>query len=136
MAKHLDLLGILYMVYGAFQLSIACLIGGLYGVMGAGVALVGVIEQGGGAIFGGGLMLVFAMLMGVLLLIQPVLAFFAAVGIRRRTTTGRILGLVVAALSIMNVPIGTALGIFALVVLVDKEAAAEFTAEGRAEYFE
>jgi hypothetical protein len=135
MARHLDLLGMLFFVYAAFQTSIACVVGGLYGLMGGGVALMGVVEQEGEAILMGGVMLFFAMFMGIMLLIQPVLAMLAAVGIRRRTTTGRILGLIAACLFLLNIPLGTALGIFALFVLVDKEAAAEFTPEGRLEHF-
>ncbi|TNE84885.1 MAG: hypothetical protein EP330_28190 [Deltaproteobacteria bacterium] len=135
MAQHIDLVAILIAIYGVFQLGIACLVGLIYGGMGSGVALVGALEGEIGALIGGGVFIVFAVFIGLLLLIQPILAFFAASGLRRRTQMGRILAFIVAALAVMNMPIGTIVGIFTFVVLIDKEAAAEFSNEGRAEYF-
>lgn len=43
---------------------------------------------------------------------------FAIVGILKRTSWGRILGIIVCALSLINFPIGTVIGIFGLVAFI------------------
>ena len=49
--------------------------------------------------------------------------------LRRRAPWSRIGALVLGCVGLMNVPLGTALGVFAIVVLVDKDVQAEFEAE-------
>lgn len=135
MVQHIDTVAILFLCYAIFQLSIACFVGGIYGLMGGGVMAIGAIEGEVEALIGGGFFVFISVVLFIIMLLQPVLALLAAMGIRRRTTMGRILGFIVAALAVLNMPIGTVVGIFGFVVLLDKEAAAEFTNDGRAEYF-
>ena len=57
--------------------------------------------------------------------------FFAGYGLLKRRVWGRILGIVVAALDLFNIPIGTAFGIYSLWVLTEQRAEAYFgAAEG------
>ena len=59
---------------------------------------------------------------------DAVLAFFVGFSLLRRRPWGRTLGIVVAILSLLKFPIGTALGIYTLWVLVPAESAAEYDA--------
>lgn len=52
--------------------------------------------------------------------------FAAAYGLQQRAGWGRILGLVVGALLLLSFPVGTAIGIWAFMVLLDKDNAAAF----------
>lgn len=135
MARHIDTVAVMLFIYALLQLSIACMVGGIYGAMGAGSAVIGVIEGEEGMVVMGGVFVVIAVFLGMMMLLQPLLAFFAAVGLRRRTHLGRILAIIACALALLNIPLGTIVGIFGFVVLIDKEAAAEFSDDGREEYF-
>lgn len=126
MAKHIDVLGLLFWCYGAFQLLVAAIIVVIYGFMGVGMGAVGISEGEDEMALVGGFFLFFALLLGGLMVVQALLPILAGLGVRRRTNWGRILGIITAALSLMSIPFGTALGIYAFVVLLDKEAAAEF----------
>ncbi len=54
----------------------------------------------------------------------------AGIGLLRRASWGRILALVVAFLSLINFPVGTAVGIYAIWVLLQSEAEGFFRSEG------
>lgn len=135
MARYIDTVAILFVVYAIFQIAIACMVGGIYGLLGGGVMAVGVVESEPEAMIGGGLFVALSIFIVVIMAIQPVLALIAASGLRRRTQLGRILGIIVCALAVLNMPLGTIVAIFGFIVLIDKEASAEFSAEGKAEYF-
>jgi hypothetical protein len=126
MAKYTDIVGWLWIGYGVFQLVIAVLLGlamfGFGGLMGAAGMSGGDDEL---AVVGG----IYALIGPVVAILVggfAVLDIAAGIGIRRRTSWGRILGFVVAVLSLSSIPIGLAMGIFTFVVLLDAEAAAEF----------
>ncbi len=130
MLKHVDLLGILFILYGVFQVFIALFILLIYlgigGLMGAGGASSGDEEMliiGGIMAGSGGLV---ACIVGVL----AVPTLLTGVGIRRRSGWARIAGLVIGALSLTSFPFGTALGVFALIVLLDKEVGVAFKGGG------
>jgi hypothetical protein len=56
------------------------------------------------------------------------LAFLVGFSLLRRKPWGRVLGIVVAILSLLKFPVGTALGIYTLWVLVPAESAMEYDA--------
>lgn len=125
MRKHIQILGILNLVWGSFgavaALVVLLVFGGILGVIGiaaghdpdASIAapIVGLV---GGAIF-------------LLLLITSVPSIVAGIGLLRFAPWARILGIVLSALHLVNVPLGTALGIYGLWVLLSDETASVFS---------
>ncbi len=51
----------------------------------------------------------------------------AGIGILKRRNWGRIIGLVLAAINLLNIPFGTALGIYTLWVLLNQESESVFS---------
>lgn len=131
MARYLDLTAFLFVGWGVFQLVIALAMGGLYALMGLGAMVAGSAEGEASVVVMGAVFLFLGLFLGLFVAASAVPAFAAAVGIRRRVPWGRIVGFIAAALGMMNFPIGTAVGVFALVVLLDKEAGAEFSEANR-----
>ena len=128
MTKHIDLLGVAFIAYGALELLGVGLVG-LIGVgLGDGFGYLGV-SMGDpelavvGGLYGG--IFIVAAAFELVFAIPKVLVGTA---LRRRTPWARIGGLVLGCMALMNIPLGTLLGVFAIVVLVDKDVAAEFTA--------
>lgn len=125
--QKLDTLGMLMMLYGGFQLFVAGVVVLLYGGMG-GLMLIGSITEGdGGLAAGGGLFVVMALFVGLILLVYTGMYVAAGVGMRRRKPWSRVLGLIGGALAILSFPIGTALGVYAFMVLLGDDAAKELT---------
>jgi hypothetical protein len=128
MRKHVQILGILNIVWGAVGLMGAIIVmlvfGGAAGIIGlaaghesgAGIAIpiVGVV---GGFIF-------------LILLITSLPAILAGVGLLQFASWGRILAIIVSALHLLNLPFGTALGIYGLWVLVGRETSSLFGSGG------
>ena len=63
---------------------------------------------------------------GGLVLIKAAVGFIAGWGLLQRETWARVAALVVAFISLFNVPIGTALGIYTLWVLLPADSSAEY----------
>lgn len=124
MRKHIQILGILNLVWGSVGVAAALVVvlvfGGILGAIGiaaghdpdASIAapIVGLV---GGAIL-------------LLLLVTSVPSIVAGIVLLRVTPWARILGIIVSALHLVNVPLGTALGIYGLWVLLSREAASAF----------
>ncbi len=108
---HLKVIGALFIVWGALVLLaglvllLAAAYGGAVGESQSG-------QEGVFAIAAGAGMLVFAVL-----LVVGLPALLAGIGILQRREWGRILGIIVAGISLLNFPFGTAFGIYALVIL-------------------
>jgi hypothetical protein len=115
MEQHVKILGILNIVWGAFGalcgLIILMVFGGAYGIVGsvafhkpeASVALPFI------AIIGG--------VISVLLLVLSAPSIIAGIGLIFFRPWARILTIVVSILHLLNIPLGTALGIYGLWVL-------------------
>jgi hypothetical protein len=61
-----------------------------------------------------------------LLILQAVLAFFAAWGLLERQSWGRIVAIVAGILALLHIPFGTALGVYTLWVLLPASSEAEY----------
>jgi uncharacterized membrane protein (DUF2068 family) len=70
---------------------------------------------------------------GLLVLAKGVFSFAAGWGLLRRESWARILALVMACISLLNVPFGTAIGIYTLWVLMSPNAEQEYQALGPAD---
>ena len=118
MAQHVKILGILHIVFGGL-----CVLGGLIAllVLGGIAGLVGASDQSQDAqtaipILGGigGLVFVICLIVGLPGLI-------GGVGLIQFKAWARILVIVLSALDLLNIPLGTALGIYGFWVLLNRE---------------
>lgn len=124
MEGHIKAVGILNIIMGAFGILIALAIllafGGIAGIVGASgdpeaqvaIPILGVI---GFAIF-------------VIVAVTSLPLLIAGWGILNYREWARILGIVLAAINLLNVPIGTAIGVYSLWVLVQDRTAQMFRA--------
>ena len=117
MATHVKALGVIYIVMGAIgilgALTVLLVFGGLAGLAGGVTepeARFAVPILGG---LGGFLFLI------VLVLSLP--AVIAGIGLLQFKPWGRILGIIMSAINLLNVPIGTAIGIYGLWALLNRE---------------
>lgn len=124
-ARHAHLLGILWIAYSALSL-----IGGVI-LMIVGHTLFGPLGlpsmPGGPPLFLRPLLSAIA----VVLICKAGLGIASGLGLLQRQDWGRILAIVLGAISLINVPFGTALGIYTLWVLVSPGADKEYEALAR-----
>ena len=124
--RHLHLLAILWLVYGAF------------GLVGAGILMLVA-----NTIFAGFIpfgpprppvpTFVHPLLMGVawFVLCKAAGSIISGIGLLQRASWARILTIVVALFSLLNMPLGTALGIYSLWVLLSPNSDREYEAMAR-----
>ena len=118
MKLHVTILGWLYVVGSAFFLVLG-LIGFVF------LAGIGILSGDPEA----ARILPFIGLIGIILFtVLGLPGIVAGIGLLRRKTWGRILALIVGFFNLVNVPIGTALGIYTFFVLLQQEAATYFAA--------
>ncbi len=122
MASHVRILAILYIVFGSFgvltAVGILAVFGGIAGVVNASgepdaltaVPILGLI---GGVIF-------------FFILILSIPGIVAGIGLLQYREWARILTIVLSALQLVNVPFGTALGVYGLWVLLQDQTTALF----------
>ncbi len=119
MEQHVKVLGILNIVYGGIGalggIVILIVFGGAYGIVESvsyhqseAAAALPVIAIIGGAI-------------AALLLLMSAPSIIAGIGLLQMRPWSKIVGIVVSALHIFNVPFGTALGIYGLFVLCSQQ---------------
>ena len=116
MNQHITILGYLFLAQGALMILAAVLVSV---VLGGSAALSGDATAAG----------VLAGVSGIVWLVLLVLAvpnLLAGWGLLKRAEWGRVLALVMGALSLLNFPLGTALGAYAIWALMQPEARAEF----------
>ena len=127
MRSHIDTVGWILIVFGAFNFVVILLIAGLMLFGGGFVAVIGAGSGDSEAAMVGGIyaaMSVFMLFIGVLTSIPQVLA---GRGLHRRKPWARILAIVLAFLSLTSCP-GLFIGIYTLVTLLDGEVSDEFAA--------
>lgn len=137
MKNHVDTVGIILLTWGALQIGSALLTGAvaaLYGGFGVLMALAGAAEGDQDMMIGG---IAFSGIMIVVLAIPLLLVggtalstFIGGYGVLKRKPWGRMVAIVGGALSMMQCfPVGALIGVFAIVVLVDREVTAEFATD-------
>jgi hypothetical protein len=112
MEKHVNLIGILWIVSGVLGLFAAFLVAGLL----FGLSFIPAIEPEAPGIlrwigFG----------VGSFLLVLAVPKIVAGIGMLKMKEWGRVLTLVVAFLSLLEFPLGTALAIYSIIILMRDE---------------
>lgn len=129
--RNLQTLGFLWCVFGAYRI-----VAGLVGIFVLRVATFrnfggGGWEWGGRfhhGPFGPPWMGVLLPLIAMVATVTAFLAFLVGFSLLTRKPWGRVLGIVVGILALLKFPIGTALGIYTLWVLVPAESGAEYDA--------
>ena len=117
MEKHVTVLGILYIAFSALGLLLA--------------VIVFAAVVGGGIISGDSEAMAITAIVGpavaAFLLLLSIPGLIGGVYLLKRRPWARILGLVLGFLNLIEIPIGTALGIYTIWVLLKNETAALFT---------
>lgn len=132
-ARHAQMLGILWIAYSA-----VLVLGGIFMLIFFGrvfpIILHNVPPQQGGPPpdFVLGFMGPLMHFIAVLLLVKAAAGIIAGVGILQRADWSRMLAIVLACISLISFPFGTALGIYSLWVLLSPNADTEFRGQGRA----
>ncbi len=126
MRKHLELVGMLYVVWG----GIFVLIGVALLALAFGTASIATPSEQSGAVAVGVAAAVFGTLSGISL-IWGLAHVWDGIGVRRYRETGRAIAIVLAVLNLFLLPFGTALGIYALWVLTHEGSRPLFGAPRR-----
>lgn len=117
MERHVRLLGILAGLWGA----LAVLVGLSMLLLSAGALAELVDAAGSGVEFAAGLTAAALALIGVVSLLYGGAHLWASVLLKRRTALGRVLMLALALVDLVFLPFGTALGVYALWILLTNE---------------
>ena len=115
MAQHVKILGILHLVFGGVGVLVACLI---FLVFGGIAGLVGMNANDADALVAAPILLVIGTVVFLLIAVLSVPQVVCGVGLLRFRPWARILGIVISAISLFNIPFGTALGGYGLWVLL------------------
>jgi hypothetical protein len=117
MKKHIELLGILHIVYSGFGL-----------LMGIGLFI---LLSAIGAITGNdvatGILGFLGFILGALLSVFAIPGIIAGIGLLNLRPWARILAIIMACIDAFNIPIGTALTVYTFWVLLKDEAINEFS---------
>src|SRR5215471_1165568 len=104
--EHNKTLGTLYLVYGAIHgLTLLALLG---------LVLIFKFASVAGELVSGSMMLGGAIVFVLLMLVVGILPFFAAIGFRKQRPWVKPFAIALAVVSLVNIPIGTALGIYTI----------------------
>lgn len=114
--SHLQLVGVLWIVYSAFHLLAAL------AVLFVGKVILTRVGLPPEASFVPALVT----LLGWLLVISTAVGVAAGWGVLQKAPWARLLGVVLALLALLNLPFGTALGVYTLWVLLPEESAKEY----------
>lgn len=123
MAQHVKILGVLHIVFGILGILLAVglliLFGGIAGVVGSSADA----DQRGAAM---GVLGVVGVIVFCVVILLSLPGLIAGVGLLKFRPWARILGIVISALDLIHVPLGTALGVYGLWVLLSNETEALF----------
>ncbi|MFZ5482341.1 MAG: hypothetical protein ACOZNI_36605 [Myxococcota bacterium] len=117
-------LAIVWWVAAGLQLLLALCFGLLFSGMGMIPLLAGGSDPDAPIV--GGIFVVMGVAFGFFIAVMSLPSFAAAWGLQKRRQWGRILAMVLGALQLFSFPLGTALGVYTLVVLLKPEVQREF----------
>jgi hypothetical protein len=122
MTSHVDFVGVLFIVWGL----LTTLVGVSTLALGIGAAaLITTASQGGGGVAAGLTAAVFTAL-AVIAMLWGAAHVVVGVPLRRRRPWARLMALMLGSIDLLLLPYGTALGIYALWVLLDEKGKALF----------
>jgi hypothetical protein len=124
MASHVDFVGVLFVVWGL----LTTLVGVSTLALGVGaVALITSASRGGGGTFAAGVTAALFTTLAVIAIIWGSAHVIVGVPLRRRRPWARIIALMLGSVDLLLLPYGTALGVYALYVLLNEKGKALFT---------
>jgi len=122
--KHIELLGILYIVYNAFSILGAILVFTVLSGIGIFSGIIVSMEEP----FAGKSVIAILTALGIiisgLLLLTSIPGIIGGIGLLKYKNWARILTLILGAINLMNVPFGTLLGAYTFYVLLQHETIA------------
>ncbi len=118
MQTHVKVLGVLYLVVSGFMLFLALF---LLLVMGGTAGLVGAAADGPDAAIAIPVLGIAGAALGMFFVVFALPGLVAGYGLLHYKPWARILGIVLSALSLINIPIGTLVGAYGLWVLLNKD---------------
>jgi len=118
MAQHVKILGVLHIIFGSL-----CVLGGIIAMiaMGGIAAIVGASDQAADNPAAIPVLALIGAVVGVLCLVLGIPGIVAGIGVMQFKSWGRIVMIVLSAVDLLNIPFGTALGIYGLWVMLNKE---------------
>jgi hypothetical protein len=128
MVDHVRILGWLNIVLSVMGLSAILIVATVMG----GVAAIfhyGVPEAHGFPV--GGILAILMMVVTISVMVTALPGLIAGIGLLRFQNWARILAIVLAALHVLNFPLGTALAVYTFIVLLNPETAAAFERASR-----
>jgi hypothetical protein len=118
MQKHIQVLGILNIVWGSFGLLGALILLAIFGGL---ASLVGVLSHHEpGAMIAVPILALVGAFVVLLLLVTSAPAIIVGIALIKQASWARVAGIVLSALHLLSVPLGTALGIYGLWVLLSE----------------
>ena len=127
MREHIKIIGILNLIYGGFNLLGALVVFLIFGGISGLFAIVGVVDDPNAG-WAAGMFGVLGVLIGGLIVLHTLPAIIVGWGLLKGYGWARILAIILAIFDLFNFPLGTALGIYTLVILLDSRTEAEFRA--------
>jgi hypothetical protein len=127
MLAHVDFVGLLFVVWGLLTM----LVGLSTLALGIGaVALIASASRGGGGQVAAGVTAAAFTTLGLIAIVWGVAHVVVGVPLRRRTAWARIIALMLGSVDLLLLPYGTALGVYALWVLLNEKGKALFAVAG------
>jgi hypothetical protein len=120
-AQHVHLLGILWIIG-----SVLIVLGGLVLLVIANTLFSAAVNMSGETYSHAGFLRPLLSVIGVFVLAKGVLGMAAGLGLLQRLPWARVLALIIGFLSLLNVPFGTALGVYTLWVLLSPNAEEDY----------
>jgi hypothetical protein len=124
MLTHVKVLGVLYLVMSGIGLLFALLI---FFALGTAASIVGMSASPEDAAVAMPILGITGTALSVLLLVLSLPGLITGWGLLKLRPWARIVGIVLAVISLLNFPIGTAIGVYGLWVLLTKETERLFT---------
>jgi hypothetical protein len=119
MTTHVKVVAVLYLFLSAFGLLAALAVSMAFGLAGG---IVGANAGAEGAAIAVPIIGLTGTMLVVFLVLTSLPGLIAGVGLLKFRSWARVLGIVVAILNLIHIPIGTAVGIYALWVLLNRES--------------
>ena len=128
MSTHIKVIAVLFFIFGALALM------GVFFASLAFSVLAGLAGASGdeGAPVGAAILGLTGVAMSMVFLAFAIPAFIAGYGLLKMRSWARILAIILAAISLTKIPFGTIFGIYALVILFNKETERLFAAQPQA----
>jgi hypothetical protein len=124
MTTHVKVVAVLYLFLSAFGLLAALAVSMAFGLAGG---IVGANADAEGAAIALPIIGLTGTMLVVFLVLTSLPGLIAGIGLLKVKSWARILGIVVAILNLIHIPIGTAVGIYALWVLLNRETERQFS---------